>query len=63
MLLLTAAGMGFIEAFSSALACLSNTGPALGEVGPAATYGALPPAQTALLAAAMLIGRLELLAF
>ena len=34
MLLLTAAGMGFIEAFSSALACLSNTGPALGEVGP-----------------------------
>ncbi len=63
MLSLMFTGMELVEAFSSALACLSNTGPALGEIGPASTYGDLPASQTLILSFAMLMGRLELLTF
>ena len=63
MLALVATEMDFFTAFSAALATLSNTGPGLGEVGPAASYAQLTPLQTALCAFSMLIGRLELLSF
>ncbi|MGI9296303.1 MAG: TrkH family potassium uptake protein [Gammaproteobacteria bacterium] len=63
MLALAATGMDFITAFSAALATISNTGPGLGEVGPASNYGWLSPVQTWLCAASMLVGRLELISF
>lgn len=63
MLALAASGLDFKTAFSAALATLSNTGPGLGEVGPASNYGVLTAPQTWLCAAAMLVGRLELLSF
>ncbi len=63
MLVLAATGMDFLTAFSAALATISNTGPGLGEVGPAQNYGWLSPLQTWLCAAAMLVGRLELISF
>lgn len=63
MLALAATGMDFLTAFSAALATISNTGPGLGDVGPAANYGWLSPTQTWLCAAAMLVGRLELISF
>ena len=63
MLALAATGMDLKTAFSASLATISNTGPGLGEVGPAANYGWLSAPQTWLCALAMLVGRLELLSF
>jgi trk system potassium uptake protein TrkH len=63
MVLLAAGGMDFLTAFSAAAASISNTGPGLGEVGPAANYAHLSPYQTWLCSFGMLLGRLELLAF
>ena len=63
MLLLAASGMDFLSAFSAAVASISNTGPGLGEVGPAATFGGLSDFQIWLCTLAMLLGRLELMVF
>ena len=60
-LLLT--GMDFLTAFSAAVASVSNTGPGLGEVGPASNYAHLTDAQVWACAFAMLLGRLELMSF
>ena len=62
-LALLATGMDFLTAFSAAFASISNTGPGLGEVGPASNYAHLTPVQIWLCSAAMLVGRLELLSF
>ena len=59
-LLLTATGLDFLTAFSAVTACINNTGPGLGQVGPATTYAVLTDFQTWLCAIAMLLGRLEL---
>jgi trk system potassium uptake protein TrkH len=59
-LLVTALGVDLVTAFSAAAACLTNTGPGLGAVGPASNYAALPEAAKLVLALAMLAGRLEL---
>jgi trk/ktr system potassium uptake protein len=59
-LLLTASGLDVISAFSAAVASLNNTGPGLGEVGPASTYANLTDTQTWICSFAMLLGRLEL---
>ena len=59
-LLLTASGLDVITAFSAAVASLNNTGPGLGEVGPATTYAGLSDIQTWICSFAMLLGRLEL---
>jgi trk system potassium uptake protein TrkH len=59
-LLLTATGLDFLTAFSAVTACINNTGPGLGQVGPATTYAVLTDFQTWLCAVAMLLGRLEL---
>jgi trk system potassium uptake protein TrkH len=59
-LLLTASGLDVISGFSAAIASLNNTGPGLGEVGPATTYANLTDTQTWICSFAMLLGRLEL---
>jgi trk system potassium uptake protein TrkH len=58
--LLTATGLDFLTAVSAAVACINNTGPGLGAVGPATTYAGLSDFQTWVCSAAMLLGRLEL---
>ena len=59
-LLLTAAGLDFLSAFTAAVACITNTGPGLGVVGPAGNYASLSDLQKWVCTAAMLLGRLEL---
>lgn len=59
-LLLTASGLDILTAFSAAVVSLNNTGPGLGDVGPAATYAVLSNTQKWICSFAMLLGRLEL---
>ncbi|HXV11590.1 MAG TPA: potassium transporter TrkG [Burkholderiales bacterium] len=58
--LLLASGLDFTTAFSAVIACITNTGPGLAQVGPATTYAVLTDFQTWVCSFAMLIGRLEL---
>ncbi len=62
-MLLMISGLDIVSAFSGALACLNNIGPALGVLGPTDNYQSLNDFQTWILAFAMLAGRLELLTF
>ncbi len=55
-------GLDFVTAFSAIIACINNAGPGLGQVGPASNYGVLTDFQTWVCTAAMLLGRLEVLA-
>ena len=56
-------GLDFITSVSGAAAALANIGPGLGdEIGPAGNFAGLNDAAKWLLTAAMLIGRLELMA-
>ncbi len=56
-------GLDFTTSVSGAAAALANIGPGLGpEIGPAGNYAGLNDTAKWLLAAAMLIGRLELMA-
>jgi trk system potassium uptake protein TrkH len=57
--LLAAMGLDLVTATSAALAAMSSIGPGLGGVGPAAHYGDLSPVVHLILAALMLLGRLE----
>ena len=52
--------LAVLTAFSAVVACLNNTGPGLGAVGPAANYSALTDLQTWVLAFTMILGRLEI---
>jgi trk system potassium uptake protein TrkH len=52
-------GMDFISAVTAVVACINNTHPGLGVVGPGATFQSLSTLQTWICTAAMLIGRLE----
>lgn len=52
-------GSDFVTAFSAAIACLGNTGPGLGAVGPMESFAPLPGPAKALLVFAMYAGRLE----
>ena len=55
-------GLDYLTAMSGALTALANVGPGLGPViGPTANFAELPDSAKWLLAAAMLLGRLELL--
>ncbi len=55
-------GADMLTALSAAAAALANVGPGLGAVvGPSSTYAAMPDAAKWLLAAGMLLGRLEFL--
>ncbi len=61
--LLGLTGLDFITSVSGAAAALANIGPGLGEtIGPAGNYAGLNDTAKWLLSAAMLIGRLELMA-
>jgi trk system potassium uptake protein TrkH len=57
-LLLT--GLDFDSAFGAIIACINNTGPGLGVVGPFKTYQSLTDLQTWICTFAMLLGRLEI---
>ncbi len=61
-LALLASGLDVITAFTAVVACISNTGPGLGQVGPASNYQGLNDFQTWVCTLTMLLGRLELLA-
>jgi trk system potassium uptake protein TrkH len=63
VLLLSFSGLEIITAFSAAVACLNNTGPGLGMVGPAGNFADLTDFQTWVCALAMLLGRLEIFTF
>ena len=53
-------GLDVLTSFSAIVACINNTGPGLGQVGPATTYAVFNDFQTAVCTFAMLLGRLEL---
>jgi trk system potassium uptake protein len=62
-ILLGATGLDFVTAVTGALTSLTNVGPGLGEViGPVGNFSSLPDAAKWICSAAMLLGRLEILA-
>jgi len=62
-ILLSMLGLDAITAISGSVAALANVGPGLGpEIGPAGNYAGLPDAAKWLLAAGMVLGRLEFIA-
>jgi len=61
-LLLLASGLDVVSAFTAVVACINNTGPGLGQVGPAGNFQGLNDFQTWVCTACMLLGRLELFA-
>ena len=60
-LVLLFSGLDLVTAASATIACINNTGPGLGQVGPASNYQGLTDFQTWVCSVAMLLGRLELL--
>ena len=58
LLLMMAAGLDQVTAFSAVAACLNNLGPGLGQVG--ANYSTLGDVPLIILSFAMLLGRLEI---
>ncbi|RKF16214.1 TrkH family potassium uptake protein [Roseovarius spongiae] len=61
--LLSLTGLDFVTSISGAAAALANIGPGLGDtIGPAGNYAPLNDTAKWILSAAMLIGRLELMA-
>jgi trk system potassium uptake protein TrkH len=60
-MLLLFSGLDLVTASTAMIASLNNTGPGLGEVGPASNYQGLTDVQTWVCTFAMLLGRLELL--
>jgi trk system potassium uptake protein TrkH len=60
-MLLLFSGLDLVSASTAAIACINNTGPGLGQVGPAGNYQGLTDFQTWVCTAAMMLGRLELL--
>ena len=53
-------GLDFDSSFGAIIACINNTGPGLGVVGPFKTYQSLSGVQTWICIFAMLLGRLEI---
>ncbi len=53
-------GLDFVEGYSISVSCVGNIGPALGTLGPAYSWSALPASAKWLSTLLMLIGRLEL---
>ena len=58
---LLASGLDFTSSITAIVACINNAGPGLNVVGPAQNYQGLTDFQTWVCAAAMLIGRLEVM--
>jgi trk system potassium uptake protein TrkH len=59
-MLLAASGLDIVTALTAVIACINNTGPGLGQVGPAGNFSVLTDLQTWVCSFAMLLGRLEL---
>ena len=57
--IMMATGLDFIPAFTGIIACITNAGPGLGELGPAGNYAGLSDFQKWLCTFTMLLGRLE----
>jgi trk system potassium uptake protein TrkH len=63
IVLLSATGLDFITAVTGSLTSLTNVGPGLGPIiGPVGNFSSLPDAAKWICSAAMLLGRLEILA-
>lgn len=62
-MLLAFTGVDMVTAFSAAAACITNTGPGFGAVGPAGNYAAMPDMSKCVLIFGMLLGRLEIYTF
>jgi trk system potassium uptake protein len=60
-MLLLLSGMDLVTAATATIACINNTGPGLGQVGPSGNYQGLTDFQTWVCSFAMLLGRLEML--
>jgi trk system potassium uptake protein TrkH len=58
--LLTASGVGLLEAFTGSAAAMGNVGPGLGTVGSMGSFSDLPAAGKWVLSGTMLLGRLEI---
>ncbi|MEO8308063.1 MAG: potassium transporter TrkG [Pseudomonadota bacterium] len=56
-------GMDFVSAFTATVSSINNTGPGLGQVGPAHNYADLSDVQTWICTLAMFLGRIELFTF
>jgi len=61
--LLSFTGVDMVTSFTAAAACITNTGPGFGQVGPAGTYADLPEMAKGVLIFAMILGRLEIYTF
>jgi len=61
--LLAFTGVDIVTSFTAAAACITNTGPGFGEVGPAGTYANLPEMAKGVLIFGMILGRLEIYTF
>ncbi|MCK6425341.1 MAG: TrkH family potassium uptake protein [Burkholderiaceae bacterium] len=59
-LVLLLSGLDLVTASTAVIACINNTGPGLGQVGPAGNFQGLSDFQTWVCTASMLLGRLEL---
>lgn len=59
-LCMSALGTDIVTSASTVISAMSNVGPALGDAGPADNYSSLPMPGKWILAACMLIGRLEI---
>ena len=53
-------GLDFVTAFSATISCITNTGPALGALGPSNSYAVLSALQKWLCIMVMFLGRMEL---
>jgi len=62
-ILLAFSGVDVLTSLTAAAACITNTGPGFGSVGPASTYAQLPDAGKAVLMFGMILGRLEIFTF
>lgn len=60
-LVLSLDGFNMTEAFTGALTCISNVGPAFGELGPTKNFSGLSPAAKMVCSFLMLAGRLEII--
>jgi trk system potassium uptake protein len=60
-MLMLFSGLDLVTASTAVLACINNTGPGLGQVGPSGNYQGLSDFQTWVCTVIMLMGRLELL--
>lgn len=62
-ILVAVSGVDITTAISATAACITNTGPGFGDVGPASNYASLPDMAKAVLMFGMVLGRLEIFTF